>query len=499
MINFNELSPSAAYIAIGLSLILLIICLILFHRLVILKKTHEETAKLVSDKEIQLLRLVQECEKLRASQLDITSEIAASSERNASLQRDLNKAAEEKAKHENIIRTQQEEITSLREKVTDYRGKIDNLVQLRDEDKERFEQSSHELEQKLTILGDRMLKERSAALQEASSEHFKKAVQPLKEELDTFRSYLQSTQKNSSEQAGALSAELKKLHEAQIKLSDQATDLSKALRAGGKSQGMWGELQLERVLDASGLTNGIEYNREVSGSRTLGEMGRPDVVIRLPDNHALIIDAKCTLTDYTNYVNASNEGMRDMSLKGHINSFKAHISGLSKRDYSEFKSLNSPPFVFMFIPIDGALTLALQKEPTLYDEAARKGIYLVSPSTLVPALRVVSNLWMLSHQNERMRKLALDAQAVYSQFEKVIESFDDVKKKQDSMEKSLITLGDRLANGRGNLKKRLENFRAKAPSALTSEHGNTIESEPLEDQPSQDFAMLEEKEGEETV
>ncbi|MBO6258629.1 MAG: DNA recombination protein RmuC [Succinivibrio sp.] len=491
MINLNDLPPAALYLTVVLLLILLVSCFVLFHRLVILKKTHEETLKLAEDKGVQLLRLVQECEKLRASQLDITSEIATSAERNAGLQKELTKAGAEKEKFESIIKSQQEEITALREKVTDYRGKIDNLMQLRDEDKERFEKSYQDLEQKLTILGNKMLKERSEALQEASSEHFKKAVQPLKEELDTFRNYLQSTQKNASEQAGALSVELKKLQEAQIKLSDQATDLSKALRSGGKSQGMWGELQLERVLDASGLTNGVEYLREAAGNRALGEMGRPDVVIRLPDNHALIIDAKCTLTDYTNYVNASNEGIKEMSLKGHLNSFKAHISGLAKRDYSEFKSLNSPSFVFMFVPIDGALTLVLQKEPSLYDDAARKGIYLVSPSTLIPALRVVSNLWMLSHQNERMRKLALDAQAVYNQFEKVAESFDDVRKKQESMDKALITLGDRLSNGRGNLKKRLENFRSKAPGVLMKEQGMTIESEPLEDQFEHDFAMLE--------
>ena len=198
-------------------------------------------------------------------------------------------------------------------------------------------------------------------------------------------------------------------------LSKQALDLSNALSSGGKSQGMWGELQLERVLEASGPTNGIEYEREVAGSRALGETGRPDAVIRLPQNHCLIIDAKCSLTAYTQYINAEDKKIKEEALKNQY-SLKNHIQGLAKRDYCNFKSLNSPSFVFMFVPIDGALSLAINSDSTLYDEASKKNIYLVSPSSLIPALRVSANLWVLSNQNEKIRALAIEAQQIYTKF-----------------------------------------------------------------------------------
>ena len=238
---------------------------------------------------------------------------------------------------------------------------------------------------------------------------------------------------------------------------------------------MWGELQLERVLESSGLTKGIEYEREVAGARSLGEEGRPDAVVRLPDNHCLIIDAKCSLTAYTQYMNAKDEAERESAKKAHITSVKNHIQALSRKNYANYKSLNSPSFVFMFIPIDGALSLALNSNEEIYDNAASNNIYLVSPSSLIPALRVTSNLWVLSKQNERVRILSTEAQQIYNKFNYVLEALDDVLRKNQSLKLSLDTLNNRIRLGKGNLEGQLKSFSTRAPVLIEQEEKEALE------------------------
>lgn len=340
---------------------------------------------------------------------------------------------------------------------------------------ESFKIAQHELESRLSALGERMLKERAEDLKQRSDAQFKTTLDPFKEELRQFRELLDKTRKESYEQSGRLSSELKNMQEAQQTLSKQALDLTKALKSGGKTQGMWGELQLERVLDASGLTNGVEYEREVAGDRALGENGRPDVVIRLPENRSLIIDAKCSLTAYAELCASDNENDRQKAISAHLMSIKNHIDGLSKRAYQNYRSLNSPSFVFMFVPLDGALQAAFNNDHSIYSYAEERHIYLVSPSTLIPSLKVVSNLWVLSRQNNHIRELAHEAQKIADKFELVKRSYDDVIKKKEGFERALNEFGDRLLSGRGNLSKMIASFAVNAPKTLREMDGKTID------------------------
>ena len=276
--------------------------------------------------------------------------------------------------------------------------------------------------------------------------------------------------------------EIKTLEESHTTLSKQAEDLTKALRSGGKSQGMWGELQLERVLDASGLTKGIEYEREVAGNRALGEMGRPDAIIKLPQNHCLIIDAKCSLTAYTNYINATDDAEKQNFLKEHVASIKAHINELIKKDYSSYLSLKSPSFVFMFVPIDAALTEALAFDATLYDTASNNRIYLVSPSSMLPALRVVSNLWILAEQSDRMRELARIAKQINDKFDVITNSFEKMYSYETKLREEIDGLHGRVLSGKGNLKSLLERFDKNATKEFKELDGMVIDAK--EDAPS---------------
>lgn len=339
---------------------------------------------------------------------------------------------------------------------------------------QREELARRELEARLQQMGQKMLEERGAALNLQSQEQLKLAVGPLTEELKQFRSQLTLNQKIQSEQSGALKSELTRLQQAQQTLTKQADDLTKALTAGAKAQGMWGEHQLELCLDSAGLKLNESYAREVV-SKQNDENGRPDVIVFLPRRHCLIIDAKCSLTDYVRYMAADKDSAeKESAIKAHLTSLKRHINELGKKRYGSYTGFNSPSFVFMFVPIDGALSEAYLKDAELYNYAAQHNVYLVSPSTLIPALKVTANLWILATQNDKVRQIAQQAQKIYQKLELINEAFAEVKQKQIALQGSLDKLDTRLCSGKGNLNTMLRNFAYKAPQELAALEGTTL-------------------------
>lgn len=364
------------------------------------------------------------------------------------------------------------------------RSDIESNKVLNQELQKRFDTSYKELQEQLKVMGHNLVKAGTEDLSKTTKENFTQVVNPLKEELINFKNFIAQTQESNAKRSGELQKEIKILEESHSTLSKQAEELTKALRSGGKSQGMWGELQLERVLNASGLRLGIEYEREVAGDRSLGERGRPDAVVRLPDNHCLIIDAKCSLTAYTSFINAQNENEKNTAMKAHIDSLNSHLNELIKKDYSSYESLNSPSFVFMFVPVDAALTDALYADSSLYDRAAQNKIFLVSPSTLLPALRVVGNLWVLAEQSDRMRALASFAQKINAKFNNVIDSCEKITTAEKKLRDSVDELENRLYKGKGNFKSMIDKFDANSSrelKALENDKVIDVEGETKED------------------
>lgn len=453
-----------------------LICLLWAIKLLVsrtrLKTLHDEMEGKIAQSEqtitalrAQLDQGVRELNQSRAeTQQQLTDFIKVKSELTAAQLRIselLNTEQSLKVSNEQLINGR----TELLQQNAEQQARLDAQQKLMQQLQEREALARAELEQRLTALGERMLKERGEALNKTGSEQLKNTVGPLTQELKAFRDALTLSQKLSSEQAGSMKTELQKLQQAQLNLSKQADDLTRALTAGGKSQGMWGEHQLELCLNNAGLVEERDYVREYSMD-TDDQRARPDAVLFLPNKHCLIIDAKCSLTAYTKAVAAETDKERGDFLKQHLNSVRAHIDELSKKQYESFASLNSPSFVFMFVPIDQALTCALQSDEDLYNYAAQKNVYLVSPSTLLPALRVTSNLWLLASQNEKVREIALQAQRIYKKLELVNEAFEDVLKSENTLQKSLNTMQTRLNAGRGNLTNMLSTFAYKAPRAL---------------------------------
>lgn len=382
----------------------------------------------------------------------------------------VNELSELKVKFDEAVSS----VNSLNAMNASLRSDIESNKVLNQELQKRFDTSYRELQEQLKVMGHNLVKAGTEDLSKTSKENFTQVVNPLKEELINFKNFIAATQENNAKRSGELQKEIKILEESHSTLSKQAEELTKALRSGGKSQGMWGELQLERVLNASGLRLGIEYEREVAGDRSLGERGRPDAVVRLPDKHCLIIDAKCSLTAYTAFINAENENEKTSAMKAHIDSINSHLNELIKKDYSSYESLNSPSFVFMFVPVDAALTDALYADSALYDRAAQNKIFLVSPSTLLPALRVVGNLWVLAEQSDRMRTLAAYAQKINAKFSNVIDSCEKISSAEKKLRDSVDELENRLYKGKGNFKSMIDRFDANSSRELKSLDNDTV-------------------------
>lgn len=380
-----------------------------------------------------------------------------------------------KQKLEDMSNTLSEKIS----KVASLTSEVTTLKTIQENEEKRIAENNKNLENRLNNLGEKLLKERSESLQSANKEHMQIIVNPLQKELATFRELINATQKTSSEQAGQLKNELKNLQQAQVTLEQQAHNLTNALMQGSKTQGMWGELRLEKVLEAAGLVKNETYVRELASTNDEGERGRVDVLVQLPQNQGIIIDSKCSLSAYTQYIAAENEGDEDAAndaLKRHITSVYNHIAELKNKDYPSYGEFGSPNFVFMFVPIDQALTIALKNDPTMYDKAQSDNVYLVSPSTLFPALRIVANLWNLAHQGDKFKQLSKSADAIYRKCDKVCRDFEKIKQIRDNFNKQIDAVNTSLCEGRGNLRRLLEVFSYDAPN-LTEQAFKNYEHE----------------------
>lgn len=475
-----------------LLLVLVILLIGFIGYLVILLFKHKQEK---SEAEVEKASLYSTLDAIEKDRTELQSKIATLEEQisvahNEKLQlvSDLNVQKNTNLNYENELtelrRLNQELDSQNREliaKNSNLSAKINTSEQLFDEQQKRFDTSYKELQEQLKVMGHELVKNASEDLNKNSNQTLSTVVNPLKEEITNFKKLLNDSQETTAKRHGELQKEIELLEKSHSNLSKQAEDLTKALRQGGKSQGMWGELQLERVLDSAGLVKGIEYQREVAGFNASGDRGRPDAVVFLPEKKCIIIDAKCSITAYIDYINATDDDQRNTALKDHCQSIRKHLDELIKKDYSSYEQMNSPSFVFMFVPVDDALSVALRDDPTMYDKAAKSKIYLVSPSSLMPSLRVVSNLWILSEQTEHMKDLAKLAQRIISKFSNIESSLDDAIKAGNKFQSAIQEVDARLRNGKDNLKTMLSRFDANSTRKFKELEGVTIDASSKEE------------------
>lgn len=301
-------------------------------------------------------------------------------------------------------------------------------------------------------------------------------LDPLKLQLTEFRKKVEDVYEKENADRNRLSGQVIELQKQAQKIGEDAVNLAQALKGSSKTQGNWGEVVLERLLEESGLQKGREYDTQVNFTSSDGSRLMPDVIIHLPENKDIVIDAKCSLVDYERFCNTDDDAERKQHLNAHVNSLRSHIKGLSIKDYEKLDGIKALDFVFIFIPIEAAFMFALQHEPGLYREAYDRHIILVSPTTLLATLRTVENIWRYEKQNKNAERIAKDAGALHDQFVLLLESLDAIGNSLNKTQEAYTKARDRLQSGRGNLVKRVDDIRR-----LGAKTKKTIAAHLLED------------------
>ena len=330
----------------------------------------------------------------------------------------------------------------------------------RSETNTNLEQKTILMKAEFEALSQKLLNERSKELTSQHSDSLTQLLKPLATELDAFKKRVNEVYENETRDRVSLRQEILSLKALNQKMSEDAINLTRALKGENKTAGNWGELVLDQVLSASGLREGYEYSRQQSFTADEGSRLQPDVVISLPDEKCLIVDAKLSLKDYERATSAVDDAERLDALKAHTNSLKTHVRGLSGKNYSGLPGITTVDFVIMFVPVEPAFSAAFETQPQLFTDALGQGVVIASPSTLLALLRTVEHVWRIEHQNRNTRQIADLGGKLYDQFVLFAESFQDVGDRIRRSQEAFDKAGQRLSLGRGNLVRRAEQLKA---------------------------------------
>ena len=317
-------------------------------------------------------------------------------------------------------------------------------------------------------IANKILDEKSHKFTEQNRVNMDGILNPLKEKIKDFEKKVEDTHKESLEKHGGLIEQIVSLKNLNLQMSQDALNLTKALKGESKTQGNWGEVRLEMILDRSGLTKGQEYLVQESIIAEDGKRYQPDVIVKLPDSKHIIVDAKVSLVDYERYCSADDEGEKAIHLRNHINSVKKHAKGLSDKEYHNLYKVASLDFVLMFIPIEAAFNLAFQHDNELYNEALDKHIVIVSTSTLLATLRTIASIWKQENQNKNALEIARQSGDLYDKFKAFVDDLIDVGKKMDQSKEAYSTAMNKLVDGKGNLINRAEKLKSLGARASKS-------------------------------
>lgn len=315
------------------------------------------------------------------------------------------------------------------------------------------------LGQEFENLANRIFDDKQAKFSAQSKEALEVSLSPLRRDLGDFRKQVETAYDKENADRNKLAGQISELQKQTLQISADAVSLANALRGDNKAQGNWGEFVLEKLLEDSGLTNGREYDTQVALKDESGKRRNPDVIVHLPEGRDIVIDAKVSLVDYERYFHAEDDDTKEQCLNQHLASLRAHIKGLSVKDYENLEGVNSLDFVLIFVPVESAFMLALDHDPEMMRDAYDRGIILVSPSTLMVTLRTIKNLWRYADQNRNAQLIADKAGALYDQFVLYVEALDEVGRHLDKSTEAWDTARKRLSTGRGNLVRRSEELK----------------------------------------
>lgn len=319
-------------------------------------------------------------------------------------------------------------------------------------------------EQRLTTqfenLANRIFDNSGRKVDEQNKQSLDRLLQPLREQLEGFHRQVQDSFGQEARERHTLTHEIRNLQQLNTQMAREAINLTKALKGDNKTQGNWGEVVLSKVLEASGLREGYEYQTQVSVRLDDQTRMQPDVIVRLPQSKDVVIDAKMSLLAYECYFNSDDDTEREAALNEHIASLRAHIRLLGNKDYQQLPGLRSLDYVLMFIPVEPAFLLAIDRQPELINEALKNNIMLVSPTTLLVALRTISNLWRYEHQSQNAQQIADRAARLYDKMRLFVDDMSALGQSLERTQSSYRQAMNKLNDGRANLIAQIEGFRA---------------------------------------
>ncbi|MCC5941086.1 MAG: DNA recombination protein RmuC [Balneolaceae bacterium] len=342
---------------------------------------------------------------------------------------------------------------------------LNHLKERLNEQKQDLEKLQEQFRLEFKNLANEILEEKSRKFTEQNREKLDQILKPLGEKISEFQKRVEETHREDLKGRSALDQHLKMLQEMNQKMSDEAKNLTKALKGDTKQQGNWGEVILQRILEKSGLRKGFEYTTQESSTSDDGRRLQPDVIVSLPDEKKLIIDSKVSLTAYERYSSSDDTDEMLKLLKQHITSMRGHVKGLSSKNYEQIHGTNSPDFVLMFIPIEPAFSIAMQNDPELYNEAFERNIIIVSPTTLLATLATIENVWKQEYQNRNAMDIARRGGLLYDKFVGFVENLKDVGKRIRQTEQAYDSAMSQLSEGAGNLVGQAEKLRELGASA----------------------------------
>jgi len=328
----------------------------------------------------------------------------------------------------------------------------DEKIKLLDEAKET-------LKQQFNQLANEIFESKSKRFTESSEERLQLLLKPFREQISSFAKQTEERFVKENSERAVLHKELSRLRELNEQITQDAKNLTNALKGENKTQGNWGEIVLERILEESGLREGMEYQTQGSFKGEEGNTLRPDVIIHLPQEKDIVIDSKVSLVAYERFMSADDPSEKEAALKQHLSSINAHIKGLSEKKYEKLEGIHTLDFILLFMPIEGAFLLALEQDGSFFSRAYEQNIMIVSPSTLLVTLRTIEHIWRTERQEQNAQEIARQAEALYDKFVAFVEDLnkigDQIGKTQESYEKAL----NKLSTGKGNLLRRVETMK----------------------------------------
>lgn len=352
-----------------------------------------------------------------------------------------------------------EQKSQLEAQLREQEARHEQQIQSSQEKLQLLEHAEERLKQQFEQLANQLFEVKTAKVDQQNRQSLEGLLSPLKEQLEGFKKQVNDSFNHEAKERHTLVHELKNLQRLNEQMAQEALNLTQALKGDNKQQGNWGEVVLARVLTESGLREGHEYHTQVSLQNEAGKRYQPDVIVNLPHDKQVVIDSKMALVAYERYFHAQTESERARALSEHLLALRAHIKGLGQKDYHQLKGLQSLDYVLMFIPVEPAFQVAIQADPSLVKEAMEQNILLVSPTTLLVALRTIDNLWRNDRQNQNAKLIAERASKLYDKLRLFMEDMEGLGGALDRANQNYQGAMNKLATGRGNALRQAESFK----------------------------------------